>query len=258
MSVTRIEEHIVSGKRLGRHIDNRTAAHRQTGGPPPLAPAIVSVTHKSYGLPLDQGDLGSCTANALCGALNTVPHYQARMTPQPPKLVETQAIDLYSAESVLEGYGPVPPADPGGTGAYVCEAAMQRKWVSDFQVATGLDEALRALVLRPEIIGINWYDSMDSPTSAGVVTITPGAQIRGGHELVVVAIDAMRKRIGLPNSWGLGYGVAISGAGIPGGCIWLSFTDFDRLLGEGGDVVVPRTAPGWVAPKLAAVRKAYS
>ena len=36
---------------------------------------IVSVQHWAIGLPLNQGDLGSCTANALCGALDSAPDF---------------------------------------------------------------------------------------------------------------------------------------------------------------------------------------
>ena len=59
-----LTEQRVAGRRLGRHIhhDPRSRdyqAHQAT--------QIVSVTHQATGLPFDQGHIGSCTANALCG-----------------------------------------------------------------------------------------------------------------------------------------------------------------------------------------------
>lgn len=62
------------------------------------ATKIVSVTHQTTGLPLDQGKLGSCTANALCGALDSAPDFGGG-TPRN----ETDAIQLYELETRLEG-----------------------------------------------------------------------------------------------------------------------------------------------------------
>jgi hypothetical protein len=246
MSLIHIPEEVVDGKRLGRHMDARTATKRDAGGPPPMARTIVSVAHKAFGLPLNQGNVGKCTAEMIAGACNTRPHYMSNLSPLPRTLGDHDTDKVYTRETANEGQ-PWPANDPGGTGIYAAEAAIELGICSDYQVATDLDEMLRALVLRPVGTGINWYDSFDSPDSSGVVTITPGAQVRGGHEIVAVAIDAVAKRIGLPNSWGTEFGVAIPSCGVPGGCFWVPFDVMDRLLGEGGDVVVPRTARGWHA-----------
>ena len=70
---TSIPEEVMHGKRLGRHIvhDPRSRDYPADG-----APAIISVTHTAVGLPLNQGDIGSCTANALCGALDSAPGFK--------------------------------------------------------------------------------------------------------------------------------------------------------------------------------------
>ena len=63
----------ILGKRLGRHVlhDPRSRAF-----PADRAATIRSVDHHAKGLPLNQGQIGSCTANALCGALNSAPDSQ--------------------------------------------------------------------------------------------------------------------------------------------------------------------------------------
>ena len=249
--ITRIPELRVPGKRLGRHLDQRTAAHREAAGPPPLAADLVSVAHTAGpGMPLNQGDTGSCTAHALAGALNSVPHWQAGA----PTLAEPQTLQLYSAEEVLLGDGPYPPNDDGGTGQAVCEAAMQLGWCSAFQVASGIEEALLALVERPVITGVNWFTSFDTPPASGVVGIANGATVRGGHEIVATQIavpagvtasnmpDHLDEiLVGLWQSWGP-WGFHNSGR-----FFWTAAT-WQALLSQGGDVVVPRTARGWRAP----------
>jgi hypothetical protein len=223
----RIPERIIEGKRLGRHIhiDPRSKAY-----PAELAVGIVSVIHKSQGLPLDQDlpkPLGSCTANALCGAVNTAPNLKAGAR----TLAEPDALSLYNAESILQGTGPVPPNDPGGSGTEVCQAAKNAGMITAYQHAAGIDQALAALVIRPVITGINWMTSFDSPDQNGLVSIAKGATVRGGHEIFANEIDAVNELVWFWNSWGLGYG--------KGGRFCMRFSTWDTLLQQGGDVTVP-------------------
>ena len=70
-----IPERPIEGKRLGRHIEHDP---RSRNFPAETAPQVTSVTHDATGLPLNQGQIGSCTANALCGALDSAPDYHGR------------------------------------------------------------------------------------------------------------------------------------------------------------------------------------
>jgi hypothetical protein len=87
----RISETVVASKRLGRHVLHDP---RSRDFPAPRAPSIVSVTHVATGLPLDQGNIGSCTANALCGALDSAPEDSSGKVYD-----EAQAVQLYEAET---------------------------------------------------------------------------------------------------------------------------------------------------------------
>jgi hypothetical protein len=218
-----IPETVVEGKRLGRHQalpDERDFAYLAQG-----APQIVSVRHQAAGLPLNQGNIGSCTAEALCGALNSSPDYAGgHLYTQP------DALALYERETADEGQ-PYPANDPGGTGRAVCQAARELGWITSWQNAAGLQAALQALVLRPVITGVNWYDSFDTPMPGGQVAIAEGATVRGGHEIVADEIDAEHYLVWFWNSWGPGFGV--------GGRFCMSWHCWWRLLNEGGDVTVP-------------------
>jgi hypothetical protein len=216
------EQHI-TGKRLGRHVEHDP---RSRAFAAERAPQIISVKHQATGLPLNQGEIGSCTANALCGALDSAPNFNGG-TP----LDEQEAVSVYELETKLEGQ-PYPPNDPGGSGLMVCKAAKQLNLITSYKHAFGLQHALEALVLRPVITGISWYTSFDTPDpTTGLVEIAPGATVRGGHEIVADEIDAENELVWFWNSWGTQFGL--------GGRFCMKFATWGQLLENQGDVTVP-------------------
>jgi hypothetical protein len=237
-----IEEQVVEGRRLGRHVFHDERSKNFEAG---LAPKIKNVDHASQGLPLNQGDVGSCTAEATCAALNTDPDAEhLKGSVKGHIFTQDDAYKLYGKETANEGQ-PWPPNDPGGTGLWVCKAAKQLGWITSYHHAFGLQMALKALVLRPNIWGMNWYSSYDTPDpETGIVRLTPGAYIRGGHEICAVqivlkgtdipgtSVTAPDDLVGFWQSWG-GWGLHGTGR------FYATFADLDRLLGEQGDVTVP-------------------
>lgn len=228
MTFVHIPETIVPGKRLGRHIDHDPRS--RVFAVSTLTP-LVNVRHQSIGLPLDQGEVGSCTANALVGDLNTKPNVPAH-----GPWTEKGALRLYGRETANEGR-PYPPNDPGGSGLAVCKAAVQLGMISSYQHAFNLQAALSALVSGPIITGVNWYDSFDTPNTGpkgygSQVSIAPGARVRGGHEFMADELDVDNKLVGFTNSWGLGYGIQ--------GRFYMTWDTWGSLLSQGGDVTVPK------------------
>src|ERR1700686_88269 len=218
-----LPEQIKAGMRLGRHVEHDPRSREFVAK---RAPQIESVKHQATGLPLDQGEIGSCTANALCGALDSAPDFTGG-TP----LTEHDAVKLYELETKLEGQ-PYPPNDPGGSGLMVCKAAEQLGLLSSYQHAFGLQHALEALALPPVITGIKWYSSFDPPDPAtGMVKLDPSSAIRGGHEIVADEIDAENKLVWFWNSWGTQYGL--------GGRFCMAWADWGTLLEDQGDVTIP-------------------
>jgi hypothetical protein len=217
-----LPEQLVPNMRLGRHVlhDERSREYVAAGQP------IKSVTHAAHGLPLDQGEIGSCTANALCGAVDSEPDLGSHQAE-----TEQDALKLYELETQLEGK-PYPPNDPGGSGLMVCKAAQQLGLITGYQHAFGLKGALEALVVRPVITGIPWYTSFDTPDpETGEVTLAPGATIRGGHEIVADGIDAPAELVWFWNSWGATWGKE--------GRFCMKFETWGQVLQQQGDVTVP-------------------
>lgn len=228
-----VPERQAPGCRLGRHVhhDPRSRAY-----PALLAADVVSVRHERHTPITEQGNLGSCTGQALVGALGCTPLWEPLAVLAPGLALDASlAVDVYSDATVLddgEGIaGHWPPTDTGSSGLAVCKAASLRGWITGYRWAFGADEVLRAAVLGPVLLGVGWYDSFDEPADSGELLITAGAVVRGGHEVVLTEVDATRRRVWVDNSWGAEWGVD--------GRAWMSWTVLGRLLAERGDAVVP-------------------
>lgn len=218
--VTIPEIHSATAGRLGRHVehDQRSRAFAITRTDTPLR----SVSWKRHVPPFDQGQLGSCTGNAMAGVLSTAP-FTHRYT-------ETRAVTLYEAATRLDNVpGAYPPDDTGSSGLAVAKAAQQTGLISSYRHAFGIEDTLHALQQGACIAGTNWYSDMDTPDADGLVRV--GGAVRGGHEYALVGVDMEAQRVLAVNSWGTSWGRR--------GYFSISVEDFTRLLAEQGDVVLP-------------------
>jgi hypothetical protein len=233
---------LLHGKRLGRHIwhDDRSKAYRA-----PLASEVRSVRHQRHIPILDQGQLGSCTGNAMVGGLGCTPVWEPmRRFPTPPDLDQRLAVDIYGDATLLDGVpGAWPPEDTGSSGLAVCKAAKARGLIGGYQWAFGLEETLRAACLSPVLLGATWYSSFDCPSDDGEVWIHRAAFPRGGHEVLITEVDAARERVWIDNSWGPEWGVD--------GRAWMSWETLGLLLDDRGDAVVPTPLDVDVYPQVA-------
>jgi hypothetical protein len=230
----RIEEVVVEGKRLGRHVrhDARSNAYliAETDAP-------VTVQWDRVIPVLDQGNVGSCTGNAATGHIGTLPDDDASLTALGVILDESEALSLYSAAEVIDGSGPYPPNDNGSSGLSVAQAAKAAGLISGYLHATTIAAAQAAIKVGPFIIGSDWYSSFDTTDANGLVAIAPGATVRGGHEYECIGYDATSDLWHLVNSWGTSYGVA--------GHFYYSSATFEALLAADADVTqfVPLSQP---------------
>lgn len=179
----------------------------------------------------DQGSLGSCTANALAGALefleikDKVPfadlsrlfiYYNERVIEHSVKsdsgamlrdgiktLVKQGVCTEKKWPYVLSRFTQKPAA------ACYKEAAQHQ--VTSYQRILTLDEMRGCLAEGfPFVFGFTVYESFESQQVAktGVVSMPkPGERVVGGHAVVAVGYHDSEKRFLVRNSWGVGWGV---------------------------------------------------
>lgn len=220
--------------RKGRHVNHdersRDYAFDASGV------TVKSVRHPRHIPVLDQGNLGSCTGNAMTGLLgsgnffSTLPSNTLSTTDAGAD--ENVAISLYSLATQLDGYrGAYPPTDTGSDGLSVSKAAQKMGWIAGYQHTFSFNTFLAALSLQPVIVGIDWYQTFDHPDATGLVKIFAGAEVEGGHEIVCDELNVEKQLIGFTNSWSRDWGLD--------GRFYIGYADFETLLGNHGDVTVP-------------------
>ena len=196
-----------AARALGRHVehDERSRAYAY---PEPAVGARQpqTVIWPRYSPILDQGDIGSCTGNAMAGWLGCAPH--ARNADEAASYDEQYALALYEAATRIDNVpGQYPPDDTGSTGNAVAKAARHAGLIASYSWCFSTVSLLHALQHGPVLIGAPWYESFDEPDTSGILALW--GRIRGGHEFLargVIMRSGDEPLILCDNSWGLGYG----------------------------------------------------
>jgi C1A family cysteine protease len=187
----------------------------------------------------DQGDLGSCTANAIAGAFQ----FSRRRARQRPDFVPSRLF-IYYNERVVEGtvdedsgamlrdgmkvcakLGVCPERSrPPGPGDWpyqparfavkpppACYRVALRYQVLRYLRLPQSLAQMRACLASgyPFVFGFAVYESLESAAVArtGVVPLPgPGERPLGGHAVVAVGFDDAAQRFLIRNSWGAGWG----------------------------------------------------
>jgi hypothetical protein len=229
-----LREDVIERFRLGRHVehDPRSRQYRWPGEITHFDD-LRTVVHRHYGPVLDQGNLGSCTGNAISQCCNTAPTH----VPGTRLLIERDAISIYGkATQVDEFPDAYPPIDTGSSGLAVCKIAKSLNLIKEYRHAFSIEEAISALQDRPVITGIPWLEAMDYPDHNGLVRVE--GQVRGGHEIVGVGVhipnyakSILDLIVEFINSWSKGWGLR--------GRFYMEARGWAKLLENDGDVSIP-------------------
>lgn len=224
-----IPEQRIEGKLLGRHVEHDPASKDHAFGIVVPPAKLNSIVHYRYGGPFTQ-DVGSCTGEAAVGACNTAPIHAPRTL-----RTQTDAMSVYELATALDDIpGQYPPTDTGSSGLAAAKALLQKGWITSYQHAFSVEEALSALQVTPIIIGVNWYEGFDRPDFHGLVKIA--GQVRGGHEIEVLGFHVYPNLedsvMEIENSWGAAWGRY--------GRFFMQVRTFRRLMAEQGDATILR------------------
>lgn len=202
--------------------------------PPPAQGLPASVDLRPHCPPVyDQGDLGSCTANAIAGMIEFDRKKQKLSDFVPSRLF------IYYNERVMEGtVGEDAGAQirDGIKSVAKIGAPPEKDWPYDISKFTKkppakayshakLDRAVEYTRLVPTlaqqqgclasgfgyVFGFTVYESFESPTVArsGVMPMPkPNEKVLGGHAVMAVGYDTASRMVIVRNSWGTGWGKA--------------------------------------------------
>jgi hypothetical protein len=209
------------GARLGRNLwlDGRSVAHMVENDVHEMGRALNDKSWERVLPVLDQGELGSCTANAGTGALGTQPFYDAVGRVALPSTdaaeLEKYAVQLYEDATVIDGYpGSYPPDDTGSSGLAICKVLRSRSIIKGYRWARSPYGFLRLLQHGPVLQGMPWYNAFFQPDNDGFIDSNANwasSGIAGGHEIEAVGVeldpkDAFNSVVTYVNSWGTGWG----------------------------------------------------
>lgn len=227
---------------LGRHVEHDPRSLDFAHGVLPKT-AIKTVDWVRRAPIFDQGSLGSCTGNAAAGLLGTDSAARTGLTSATigysvVPVDEDLAVRVYALATHLDSIkGTYPPDDTGSSGIGAAKALKKLGLAASYTHAFSLDALKSALQSGPVMVGTVWLESMFDPDSEGYVTVDRKSTVAGGHEYVISAWDAAKKRFRIDNSWGASWGL--------NGSAWIHEADMQWLLSQQGDVTVPAwgTAP---------------
>jgi C1A family cysteine protease len=196
---------------------------------PKVLPDLVDL-RKDCPKVYDQGQLGSCTANAIAGA------YQYNRKRQKQEDFVPSRLFIYYNERALEG------TVASDAGAYIRDgikvvgqygAPPEELWPYDISVFakkpsadsfkmgkyfqavqyfrvdhTRVDEIRGCLAAGfPIVFGFSVYSSIEKAAKSGDIPMpAPDEALEGGHAVLAVGYDHGAKRIIFRNSWGTGWG----------------------------------------------------
>lgn len=216
----RYEEKPQAGMRLGRNmwLDGNSLKYMVENDVHEMGKPLRAQGWERVLPVLNQGDLGSCTANAGTGALGTQPFYDAAgqdVLPKGATAAEKFAVALYSDATDADGYpGKYPPSDTGSSGLAVCKVLKRRGTITGYRWARSPYGFLRLLQDGPVLQGMPWYAAFYEPDRNGFIDADdrwPSSECVGGHEVEAIGVeldsrDAFDSVITYVNSWGTRWG----------------------------------------------------
>lgn len=173
----------------------------------------------------DQSTLGSCTGNALAGAVAFAhPGFMASrlMIYRNARVLEgtvqsdagAQIRDvvkgMHQTGACVENHWPYDITKFAARPPQPCYEEAATRVITSYERVSGLDAMLDCLASgHPFIFGMSVYESFESDKVAKTGTLPmpkPTEKLLGGHAVLAVGYDLRTRRMKVRNSWGPGWG----------------------------------------------------
>lgn len=229
------------GYGLGRHIEHDARSLDYAIAAWPWSQ--IKSKHWERRIPvLDQGEIGSCTAESATGWAGTDNKLRRGITHDAngAALDQKWALEFYQLETKTDnipGYWAPDDdnsEDTGSTGLAAAKTLKKCGLATGYKHAFSVKSAAKALQDGPIMVGIPWYESMFTPNPDGALTVSPSSGLAGGHEVIVDQIEVLNSGslvYWLTNSWGTSWGQS--------GRAYLTDNSLSMLLRADGDVTQP-------------------
>ena len=202
----------------------------------PVSAALPTHVDLRSGMPpvYDQGQLGSCTANAIAGAVeydlkrqkatDFIPsrlfiYYNERIIENDTQL--DNGAQIRDGIKTVNKLGVVPetmwPYSDKNPGTFqrkptvACYTEALKHQVTTYMAVTQSEAAIKTCLAEgfPVVFGFSVFDAFESDAVAktGILNLpAPGEQNLGGHAVLCVGYDDASKRFLVRNSWGAAWG----------------------------------------------------
>lgn len=220
--------------RLGRHVErDERSRDFEFSGP---RRGIDQDKLWSFSEPvLNQGDTSSCVGNTFSQFINTDYCAPTRKKLDIEWVTETQALEVYHLATIADGVSDqvYPPADDGTSSLGGAKAAQQLGWIDRYEHAFDFNTFRSAIQTQPVCVGTLWTQQMFNADSNGLITVgeLTDENIAGGHEYLGMGISYTLRLVRFLTSWSAAFGL--------NGEFTMSFDDFESLIENQGDIVVP-------------------
>lgn len=170
---------------------------------------------------LDQKSEGACAAFAMC-------HEAAARPVEVAGITNAVARSLYKRAQELDEW---PGEDYEGSSVLAAmKAGQERGWYESYRWAFGEDDLALAIGYKGcAVLGIPWYEGMNTPDKNGLISVT--GKYLGGHAICCRGINIKTGLYRLRQSWNETWGIL-------GDC-FISREDMVRLLKQNGEACIP-------------------
>jgi hypothetical protein len=232
--------------------------HHRAAGRAPVTPEATSACYPwqfAPRTPLNQGAFGACggftgismIASAPFNDLSFYSFTYGLEAYQGGTCIDNKCAIPCTSKTCAKAFNPQTGANDVGTyGSSVAQWLVNMDLLGGYTTADTTDALLAGLTRSTCMIGVDFWNSMFTPTKAGQLQMVTSSGFAGGHEMLAVWYDSVLKRVHVRTTWGPVWWCLASQVtsqtptdGTGCGYAWIALTDLPKLHFDGDCPVIP-------------------